>query len=105
MSDTLPDHPTRKPVAMVADAIMDCSNRGDIVLDPFAGSGSTLIAAQRTGRRARLIELDPVYCDLIIRRWEKATGGKAALSNGRSFEAVRGERSKSSEHNEGENEA
>lgn len=92
MNDIIPDHPTRKPVAMVADAIMDCSNRGEIVLDPFAGSGTTLIAAHRTGRRARLIELDPVYCDLIIRRWEKAAGGKAVRSDGRSFEDVREER-------------
>jgi DNA modification methylase len=56
-------HPTVKPVAMVADALMDCSNRGGIVLDPFGGSGTTMIAAERTGRRARLMEIDPLYCD------------------------------------------
>jgi DNA modification methylase len=64
-------HPTVKPVAMVADAIKDVSPRGGIVLDLFGGSGSTLIAAHKTGRRARLCELDPVYCDRIIARWER----------------------------------
>ena len=63
-------HPTVKPVQMIADAIKDVSARGDIVLDLFGGSGSTLIAAHKTGRRARLCELDPLYCDRIIRRWE-----------------------------------
>ena len=56
---------------MIADAIKDVSRRGSIVLDPFGGSGSTLIAAHKTGRRARLVEFDPVYCDRIIRRWEQ----------------------------------
>ena len=63
-------HPTVKPVQMIADAIRDVSGRGEIVLDLFGGSGSTLIAAEKTGRRAFLCELDPVYCDRIIRRWE-----------------------------------
>jgi hypothetical protein len=63
-------HPTVTPVQMIADAIRDVSGRGEIVLDLFGGSGSTLIAAEKTGRRARLCELDPVYCDRIIRRWE-----------------------------------
>jgi len=63
-------HPTVKPVQMIADAIKDVSGRGDIVLDLFGGSGSTLIAAEKTGRRAYLCEFDPVYCDRIIRRWE-----------------------------------
>jgi len=63
-------HPTVKPVQMIVDAIRDVSHRGDIVLDIFGGSGSTLIAAHRTGRRGFLCELDPVYCDRIIRRWE-----------------------------------
>jgi DNA modification methylase len=71
-SAALEAHPTVKPVAMVVDALKDCSKRGDIVLDPFAGSGTTMIAAERTGRRARLIEIDPAYCDLIVRRWEPA---------------------------------
>jgi DNA modification methylase len=67
-------HPTAKPVSMVADAIMDCSNRDDIVLDPFGGSGTTLLAAERTGRRGYLMELDPAYVDLIVRRWQQMTG-------------------------------
>lgn len=70
-------HPTVKPVALVADAIMDCSNRGDIILDPFGGSGTTLLAAERTGRRARLIEIDPAYVDVSIRRWQDITGNDA----------------------------
>ncbi|OWK20913.1 hypothetical protein AJ88_24265 [Mesorhizobium amorphae CCBAU 01583] len=68
--DELALHPTVKPVQMIADAIKDCSGRGDIVLDIFGGSGSTLIAAEKTGRRGFLCELDPIYCDRIIRRWE-----------------------------------
>lgn len=72
-------HPTCKPVGLLADLIWDCTRRGDIVLDGFGGSGSTLLAAERTGRKARLIELDPSYCDVIIWRWEKATGQKAKL--------------------------
>ena len=67
--EALEAHPTCKPVAMVADAIRDVSKRGEIVLDPFGGSGTTLIAAQKTRRRARLLELDPLYCDVICRRW------------------------------------
>jgi DNA modification methylase len=63
-------HPTIKPTAMVADAIMDCSRRGDIVLDPFLGSGTTVLAAERTGRRGYGIELDPHYVDVAIRRWQ-----------------------------------
>ncbi|MEM9435267.1 MAG: site-specific DNA-methyltransferase, partial [Pseudomonadota bacterium] len=63
-------HPTVKPVAMIANAIKDVSGRGDIVLDPFGGSGSTLIAAHKTGRRGFLAEIDPVYCDRIIARYE-----------------------------------
>lgn len=72
-------HPTVKPVALVADAIRDCSRRQNIILDPFGGSGTTLIAAEKVGRGARLIELDPIYCDMIVRRWEKFTGKKAVL--------------------------
>lgn len=70
-------HPTVKPVALVADAILDCSNRGDIVLDAFLGSGTTLIAAERTGRRCRGIEIDPLYVDTAVRRWQKYTGTEA----------------------------
>ena len=72
-------HPTVKPVALIADAIRDCSKRGDIVLDCFGGSGSTLIAAEKTGRAARLIEYDPLYCDTIVRRWERLTGKPGRL--------------------------
>ena len=79
-SDELAMHPTVKPVAMIADAIRDCSKRGQIVLDGFGGSGSTLIAAEKTGRSARLIEYDPLYCDTIVRRWEAYTGKRALLA-------------------------
>ncbi len=68
--DELALHPTVKPVRMIADAIRDVSGRGEIVLDLFGGSGSTLIAAEKTGRRGYLCELDPIYCDRIIARWE-----------------------------------
>jgi len=80
-------HPTVKPVAMVADAIFDCSGRGDIVLDGFLGSGTTVIAAERTGRRCYGIELDPAYIDTIVRRWQAMTGGSARHAvSGRSFD-------------------
>jgi DNA modification methylase len=80
-------HPTVKPVAMVADAILDCSARGDIVLDPFLGSGTTLIAAERTGRRCYGLELDPAYVDTIVRRWQALTGGCAHhRGSGQSFD-------------------
>jgi DNA modification methylase len=75
--ELLKAHPTVKPVALVADAIKDCSKRGDIILDPFGGSGTTLIAAEKTKRRAALIELDPNYVDTIIRRWQTYSGGDA----------------------------
>jgi DNA modification methylase len=75
--EALAMHPTVKPTALVADAIRDCSRRGDVVLDPFAGSGTTLIAAQICGRSARVIEYDPFYCDTIIRRFERLTGKRA----------------------------
>lgn len=72
-------HPTTKPVELVARAIKNSSDKGEVVLDLFGGSGTTLIAAEQTGRKARLMELDPKYCDVIIARWEKLTGGKAEL--------------------------
>jgi DNA modification methylase len=88
-SDELAMHPTVKPVALIADAIRDCSRRGEIVLDGFGGSGSTLIAAEKTGRSARLIEYDPLYCDTIIQRLEKLTGKQAKLAGtDQTFEAV-----------------
>jgi DNA modification methylase len=79
--DELSMHPTVKPAALVADAIRDCSLRGDIVLDSFGGSGTTLIAAETCGRAARLIEYDPAYCDTIVLRWERMTGKPAILSS------------------------
>jgi DNA modification methylase len=82
-------HPTVKPVAMVADALRDCSHLGDIVLDPFCGSGTTLIAAEKTGRVARCMEIDPLYVDAAVRRWERATGQKAVhATTGRPFGMV-----------------
>jgi DNA modification methylase len=79
-------HPTCKPVAMVADAMRDCSHRGGVVLDPFGGAGTTLIAAERTGRRARLIEIDPIFVDASVERWQRLTGGTARhADSGRSF--------------------
>lgn len=88
-SDELAMHPTVKPVELVADALRDCSRRGEIVLDGFGGSGSTLIAAQKTGRNARLIEYDPLYCDTIIRRWQAYSGKQSRLaSSDASFEDV-----------------
>lgn len=73
-------HPTVKPVAMVVDAILDCTVHGEIVLDAFLGSGTTLMAAERVGRVARGIEIDPLYVDVAIRRWQKFTGGEAVHS-------------------------
>jgi DNA modification methylase len=75
----LKDHPTVKPTAMLKDALLDLSNRSDIVVDPFLGSGSTLIAADKTGRVCRGVELDPLYVDVIVRRYEAATGNPAVL--------------------------
>jgi DNA modification methylase len=70
-------HPTVKPVAMIADAIVDCTTRGNVVLDAFLGSGSTLIAAERTGRKCYGLEIDPLYVDTAIRRWQAWTRGVA----------------------------
>jgi DNA modification methylase len=82
-------HPTMKPVALVERAIRNSSKTRDIVLDAFGGSGSTLIACEKAGRQARLVELDPKYCDVIVRRWQDWAGGTATLeSHGRSFEEV-----------------
>ncbi|MEE9301101.1 MAG: DNA methyltransferase [Alphaproteobacteria bacterium] len=78
--EELSAHPTVKPIALVADAIRDCSRHGGIILDPFGGSGTTLLAAERTGRRARLIEIDAAYVDVTIERWQKMTGGTARLA-------------------------
>jgi DNA modification methylase len=86
-------HPTMKPVSLIERAIRNSSRRGDLVLDPFGGSGSTLIACEKTGRKAALVELEPKYVDVIIRRWEAYTGREAQLdSDGRSFVAIAKER-------------
>jgi DNA modification methylase len=77
--DELALHPTVKPVALVADAMRDCSRRGDIVLDPFMGSGTTILAAERIGRRAYGLEIDPLYVDAAIRRWQAYTKRDALL--------------------------
>lgn len=95
-AEELEMHPTVKPVALVIDALKDCSKRGEIVLDPFGGSGTTLIAAEKCGRTARLIEYEPRYCDTIIARYEKVTGKQATLASSRaSFEDVAEARSSS----------
>jgi DNA modification methylase len=86
-------HPTVKPVSLIADAIRDCSHRNGIVLDPFCGSGTILIAAERTGRHARAIEIDPTYVDVAVNRWQRITGRQAILaSTGQTWEQVRIER-------------
>jgi len=86
-------HPTVKPVALVADAIRDCSKRGGLVLDPFVGSGTTILAAERTGRRAAAMELDPLYVDTAIARWQRRTGKAAVLAGDRrTFHEVRAAR-------------
>jgi DNA modification methylase len=78
-----------KPVSLIAEAISDCSTRGGIILDPFAGSGTTILAAERTGRRAAALETNPCFVDIAIRRWEAMTGEKAVRAGGgETFEAV-----------------
>lgn len=87
--EALAMHPTVKPVALIADALRDCSRRGETVLDPFAGSGSTLIAAESCGRRARLVEYDPLYCDVILRRWQDWSGRPALrMADGARFDVI-----------------
>ena len=87
--DELSVHPTVKPVALVVDAIRDCSRRGEIVLDPFMGSGTTILAAERIGRRAYGLEIDPVYVDVAVRRWQSFTRRDAVLeATGRTFDEV-----------------
>jgi DNA modification methylase len=82
-------HPTVKPVALVADALLDCSARGDLVLDAFLGSGSTLIAAERIGRLCHGIELDPIYVDTAVKRWQRYTGDHAThAGTGKRFDEI-----------------
>lgn len=95
--DDLTVHPTVKPVAMVADAMRDCSSRGDIVLDPFMGSGTTILAAEKVGRKAYGIEIDPWYVDVAVRRWQEFTKRDAILeTTGQTFDEVAAERATSS---------
>ena len=91
--EELEAHPTVKPLAMVVDALKDCSRRRGIVLDPFVGSGTTLLAAEKTGRIGRGIELDPHYVDVAIRRWQALTGASAVLlGSGRTFDELAAQR-------------
>ncbi len=84
-------HPTVKPVRLVADAILDCSNHGETILDLFGGSGTTMIASEETERKCCMMELEPKYCDTIIRRWQKHTGKLAVLeSTGKTFDEIEG---------------
>jgi DNA modification methylase len=86
-------HPTVKPVALVSDALKDCSRRGGLVLDPFCGSGTMLIAAERTGRKARALEIDPIYVDVAVRRWQAYTGKAAVLAaSSETFETIEEQR-------------
>jgi DNA modification methylase len=85
-------HPTAKPIALVADAILDCTQRDDIVLDAFVGSGTTIIAAERTNRRCHGIELDPRYVDTAIVRWQRLTRREAHNGKGQTFAHVATER-------------
>jgi DNA modification methylase len=91
-------HPTAKPVQLVMDALLDCSQRGEIVLDSFLGSGTTLLAAERTGRICRGIELDPLYVDTAIRRWQNLTGRDAVrTSDGKLFREIEAEKEQNDE--------
>jgi len=86
-------HLTEKPVELAIRALTYSSRSGQKVLDLFGGSGSTLIAAEKLGRQARLMEIDPPYCDVIVRRWQEYTGAKAVFDGeGRCFEEIRDER-------------
>jgi DNA modification methylase len=91
--EELRSHPTAKPVALVADAMRDCTRRGDVVLDAFSGSGTTIMAAERIGRRAYTLEIDPHYVDVAIRRWQAFTRRDAVESEtGRTFDELAAER-------------
>ena len=87
------EHPTMKPVELVERAIRNSSKTRDTILDPFGGSGSTLIACEKSGRQARVVELEPKYCDVIVRRWQEFTGKRATFdTDGRTFEEIATER-------------
>jgi hypothetical protein len=96
--DELAMHPTVKPVALVADVLKDASRRGDLVLDPFAGSGTTVIAAEKTGREAYALEIDPAYTDVTVQRWQSYTGKPALLAvSGLTFEELAEQRNSASD--------
>ena len=96
-AEALAAHPTVKPVALVADALLDCTARGDVVLDQFAGSGTTILAAEKVGRIAYALEYEPRYIDVAILRWMKVTKLEATLAgDGRTFEDVADARTRSS---------
>ena len=100
--DELRMHPTVKPVSLVADAIKDCSKNRGIILDPFVGSGTTIIAAEKTGRRATTMDLDPKYVQTAIRRWETFTGKEAVhLASGVSFRDLPESRTRGAESTNG----
>jgi len=104
--EALESHPTSKPVALVTELIRDVTDRGDIVLDSFMGSGSCLLSADRSGRIARGIELDPLYVDVIVRRWQDHTGEDAILEgDGRSFAEIAEARGEAAECSSAEHEA
>jgi DNA modification methylase len=90
--DDLDLHPTVKPIQLIADVILDCTKRNDIVLDPFLGSGSTLLAAERANRRGYGIELDPLYVDTAVERWQKMTGQKAHNRFGETYDMIKNRR-------------
>jgi DNA methylase len=96
--EALAAHPTLKPVALVTDALLDCTGRGDGVLDQFAGSGTTILAAEKVGRTGFGIEYEPGYVDVAIKRWQKSTKLEATLAgDGRSFEEIGAARSNSND--------
>jgi len=97
-AEDLAAHPTVKPLALVMDAILDCSNRGEIILDPFSGSGTTLIAAHKTGRRGAAIEIDPLYVDTALARLAQASGLTPNHADGRTFDQVAADRRSNSEN-------
>ena len=88
-AEDLAAHPTCKNISLVADAIRDCSKRGGLIIDPFLGSGTTILAAERTGRRAAGIEIDPGYADVAVRRWQAMSSAKAVRAgDGQSFDEI-----------------
>jgi DNA modification methylase len=94
-------HPTVKPVALIADAIKDASKRSNVILDPFCGSGSTLIAAEKSGRRGHGIEIDPLYVDVAVRRWQRYSGKPARLEGSNAtFEEIDDRRSNGPPHHD-----